>query len=259
MAKPLYCDDTGQGRPVVLLHGFPLDRRMWRPQVEALRAAYRVIVPDQRGFGNSPPFDGPPSIDRMADDVAALLDALGITEPVAVGGLSMGGYVALAFARRHPQRLRALILADTRAEPDNAEGKANRDRLIAAAAEHGVAAVLDAMLPKLLGEPTRSQRPEVVEEIRQIAAAQSVAAIQDGLRALRDRPDATPTLGAIRVPALVLVGSEDVLTPPSMAQTLAQGIRGARLQIISGAGHLANLEKPAEFNAAVRAFLDSLG
>src|SRR5439155_13636424 len=121
-------DDAGRGKPVVLLHAFPLARSMWRPQVEALRGEFRVIVPDLRGFGETGGFTGAPSVERMADDVAALLDALKVGEPVALGGLSMGGYVALAFARRHPGRLRALVLADTRAEADTADARANRDK-----------------------------------------------------------------------------------------------------------------------------------
>src|SRR5262249_15061174 len=133
MPTTLSYDDTGRGTPVVLLHGFPLSRAMWRPQVEALKDAYRVIAPDLPGFGGSAVLDGPSSVEAMADTVAYLLDHLQIREPVVLGGLSMGGYVALAFARRHPDRLRGLILADTRAEPDDAEGKANRDRMIALA------------------------------------------------------------------------------------------------------------------------------
>ncbi len=251
-------DAVGQGKPVVLLHAFPLSRVMWRPQVEALQGEYRLLVSDLRGFGGTSPFPGTPSVDAMADDVAALLRALRIAEPVAVGGLSMGGYVALAFARRHPAQLRALILADTRAEPDTPEGKANRDQTIAFAQAHSAAEVIAPMLPKLLGEGTRRLRPEVGEEVRRVAAAQSPAAIVAALQALRDRPDARPGLNAIGVPALVLVGNEDTLTPPAVAQTLAEGIPGAQLVPIAGAGHLSNLEQPAAFNEAVRSFLRGL-
>lgn len=251
-------DAVGQGKPVVLLHAFPLSRAMWRPQVEALQGECRLLVPDLRGFGGTSPFPGTPSVEAMADDVAALLRALAIVEPVVVGGLSMGGYVALAFARRHAPRLRALILADTRAEPDTPEGKANRNQTIAFAQAHSAAEVIGSMLPKLLGEETRRDRPEVAEEVRRIAAAQSPAAIVAALQALRDRPDARPGLGAVRVPTLVVVGSEDTLTPPAMAQTLAAGMAGAQLVTIAGAGHLSNLEQPAAFNEAVRSFLRGL-
>jgi pimeloyl-ACP methyl ester carboxylesterase len=250
--------DAGQGRTLVLLHGFPLDRAMWRPQLEALRDDYRVLVPSQRGFGGSEGFSGPPSLDQMADDAAGLLDALGIREPVALGGLSMGGYVALAFARRHPQRLRALLLADTRAEADSAEGRANRDKTIAFMQTHTASDLIEQMLPKLLGNTTRAQRPEVAAELRRIASAQSTSGIAAALQAMRDRPDATPGLARIAVPTLVLVGSEDTLTPLAAAQVLVAGIRGARLTVIDGAGHMSNLEQPEGFTGAMRAFLQTL-
>jgi pimeloyl-ACP methyl ester carboxylesterase len=251
-------DDVGRGRPVVLLHAFPFARSLWRPQREALQAHYRVLTPDLRGFGGSAPFAGPPSLEVMADDVAGLLDALGVREPVVLGGLSMGGYVALAFARKYAARLRGLILADTRAEADSAEGKANRDRLIAVARERGTAAVLEGMLPKLLGDATRSGRPAVVEEVRRIATAQPAEAVAAALQAMRDRPNSTALLGRIRVRTLVVVGSEDAITPPSVAEAMVHLLPDARLAIIQGAGHLANLEQPEAFTAAVESFLKAL-
>ena len=251
-------DDAGQGPPVVLLHAFPLARAMWQPQVAALESEYRLLVPDQRGFGGTSPFGEPPSLDQMADDVAGLLDARKLSEPVTLGGLSMGGYVALAFARKYPARLRALVLADTRAEADSPEGRANREQMIAFAQTHSARDVIDQLLPKLLGPETRAHRPEVVDEVRRIAVAQTPAGIIGALRAMRDRPDASPSLAHIRVPTLVLVGSDDGLTPPAAAEKLAAAIRGARLEQIPGAGHLSNLEQPERFNTAVRGFLQSL-
>lgn len=251
-------DDIGEGKPVVLLHAFPLARRMWRPQVEALRGECRLLVPDLRGFGGTGSFEEAPSVERMADDVADLLRARAVPEPVVLGGLSMGGYVALAFARRHPARLRALILADTRAEPDTSEGKASRAQTIAFAETHPVSEVINLLLPKLVSDEIRARRPEVVEEIRRIAEAQTPAAIVAALQALRDRPDARPTLGDIRVPTLVVVGSEDALTPPAVARTLVENIRDARLATLAGAGHLSNLEQAERFTEAARAFLHDL-
>jgi pimeloyl-ACP methyl ester carboxylesterase len=175
-----------------------------------------------------------------------------------VGGLSMGGYVALAFARRHPGRLRGLILADTRAEPDDEAARANRDRMIGEASQSTGAAFIETMLPRLVGAATLTQRPEIVAEVRHIAAGQVAAGIVGALKALRDRPDARPGLGAIGIPTLVIVGRDDVLTPPKVARDLADRIAGARLEEIDGAGHLSNLEQPAAFNVAVRAFLDGL-
>lgn len=250
--------DAGQGPVVVLLHGFPLCSAMWRPQMRALQDNYRVIIPDLRGFGGSSPFGASPSLEQMADDVAGLLAALKINEPVVLGGLSMGGYVALAVARKYPNRLRALVLADTRAEPDDAQGKANRDAMIAFAQANDARAVIDKMLPKLLAEHTLAARPDVVQEIRDMASAQSIEGIVGALKVLRDRPDARPGLAHIRVPALVLVGSDDALTPPAMAETLAAGIANAQLVTIPNAGHMSNLEEPAAFNTAAAAFLRQL-
>jgi pimeloyl-ACP methyl ester carboxylesterase len=169
----------------------------------------------------------------------------------------MGGYVALAFARRHADRLRGLVLADTRAEPDDEAARANRDRAIAGASQSTGAAFIETMLPRLLGASTLAARPEVVAEVRRIAEAQEAAGIVGALQALRDRPDARPSLAAIAVPTLVIVGGEDVLTPPAVARQLAGGIAGARLEEIDGAGHLSNLEQPERFTASVRAFLEA--
>jgi pimeloyl-ACP methyl ester carboxylesterase len=251
-------DDIGDGPALVLLHAFPLSRAMWRPQVEALQGDYRVIAPDLRGFGGSRAFDAAPSVETMADDVAALLDELKLPGPVVLGGLSMGGYVALAFARRHPVRLRALVLADTKADPDDAEGRANRDRLMAFASNNTARAVIDQMLPKLLGPATAAQAPQVVEEVRAIAGRQTAAGIVGALKALRDRPDANPGLTGITVPTLIVVGRDDTLTPPAKSEEMAARIPNARLVVLDGAGHLSNLEQPDRFNAALRSFLQSV-
>ena len=170
----------------------------------------------------------------------------------------MGGYAALAFARKYPDRLRGLVLADTKAEADTAEAKAGRDKMIALVRENTAAAVVEQMLPKLLGEFTRANRPDVVAEVRRIGSAQSVDGVAAALAALRDRPDATPTLPNIRVPTLVVVGAEDTLTPPDGAKKMADAIPDAKLVVIPTAGHLSNLECPAEFTTAVRMFLASL-
>lgn len=250
--------DAGNGPAVVLLHAFPLAGAMWQPQLAELQRDFRVIVPDVRGFGGSSAFADPPSVEQSATDVALLLDHLQLTTPVVVGGLSMGGYIALAFARQYPQRLRGLILADTRAEPDNAEGKGNRDKLIAFTRTHTVADVIDETMAKMVSAETRSKRPEVVAEVRRIASAQTVDGVIAALQMLRDRPDARPGLAAIQVPTLVVVGSEDAITPLAAAEVLVAGIAGAKLTEIPGAGHLSNLEQPLAFNAAVRAFLQTL-
>ena len=251
-------DDVGTGLPVVLLHAFPLDREMWAPQLSALAGAgFRGLAPDLPEFGRSTPGSEAFNIDRGADVVADFLEALGVAKAV-VGGLSMGGYVAMAFARLHPGRLRGLILADTRAAPDNTEARVKRDRLIADVHGFGPSAAVDAMLPKLLSDHTRTAHPAVVETVRRIGLRQSATGLIAGLYALRDRPDATPGLEGVTVPTLVLVGEHDAVTPPLAAARIAANVRGSELAHIPGAGHLSNIENPAAFNAAAIAFLRKL-
>ncbi|HEX4609655.1 MAG TPA: alpha/beta fold hydrolase [Urbifossiella sp.] len=247
--------DTAAGPTLLLLHAFPLDREMWRPQLAALAGAARVLAVDLPGFGRSPLPAEPWSVDTAADAVAALLDALGLTGRLVVGGLSMGGYVAMAFARRHPDRLAGLILADTRADPDDAAAKENRGKMIATARKDGAAAVVGAMVPKLLSDATRESRPDVADGVRTLGERQTADGVAAGLAALRDRPDAGPGLDALAVPTLVLVGEHDAVTPPTLAAAIAGRVYGSELVTIPGAGHLSNLENPEAFNAAVGRFL----
>jgi 3-oxoadipate enol-lactonase len=248
--------DVGHGLPVVLLHAFPLNRSMWEPQIAALFGECRCIVPDLRGFGDSPKA-GPYSIDRYADDVVELLDAIQIDRAV-IGGLSMGGYVALAIWRRHRSRVRALVLADTRAGADNAEGKQKRNDLIALAKAEGSIAIADKQITGLVGKSTREKQPELVERIRSIMAGEAPEGIAGALEAMRERPDSTDMLTTIDVPTLIVVGDEDVVTPPKEARAMHDAIPGSRLEVVTGAGHLSNLERPATFNAALSDFVGSL-
>ena len=245
---------TGSGTALLLLHAFPLGLFMWDAQVGALAAACRVVRFDARGFGGSSLGEGPLTMERIADDGAALLDHLGVEKAV-VGGCSMGGYAALAFVRRHPQRLLGLVLQDTRAGADTAEAKANRAGLAAKVLAEGSGAAVEAFLPKLLGETTRREHPDLVARVGERILAAAPEGIANALHGLAARADSRETLPAIAVPALVLVGAEDVLTPPSEAALLSAAIPRARLDVIPGAGHLANLESPAAVNAALRAFL----
>jgi pimeloyl-ACP methyl ester carboxylesterase len=247
-------DLDGQGTPLVLLHAFPYDRRMWQPQRAELAQVCRLLTPDLPGFGRSPDVPGV-TIDGMAEAVMRCLDGAGIHRPAVVGGLSMGGYVALAFARKYPDRIRGLVLADTRAEPDDDAGKANRDRAITAVKTGGAVAFVEAQLPKQLGLSTLKNKPEVVELARVIGTAQRTEGIVAALSALRDRPDARPGLTLVHVPTLILVGEDDAITPPALAETLHKGIKGSKLVCMPGAGHLSNLENPTAFNAAVKEFL----
>jgi pimeloyl-ACP methyl ester carboxylesterase len=248
----LYFADEGRGDPVVLLHAFPLDGTMWDVQRAALAQNRRVIVPDFRGFGRSGNVAPPGSLDEHADDVARILDNLGI-ERAAVAGLSMGGYIAFAMARRHPNRLARLILADTRSAPDTDEGRRGRDENIALARGEGVPSLVERLLPKLLS-PNAS--PEAVARVRALGGRQTEAGVTSALAAMRDRPDATPLLSGIAVPSLVIVGDADSISPPAEARAMAAALPNAELTVIEGAGHLANLEAPAAFTAAMRSFLD---
>jgi pimeloyl-ACP methyl ester carboxylesterase len=248
-------EDMGKGLPVVLLHAFPFDRTMWKPQARPLaEAGFRMLAPDLPEFGETTPGSEVFTIERSADVIADFLDEIAVEKAV-VGGVSMGGYIAMAFARRHPLRLSALILADTKAPPDDADAKANRDRLIADVKIGGPTAAADALLPKLFSPGTRDRRPEVIEEARSIILRQRAAAIIAALYALRDRPDAVPMLASVSVPTLVLVGEDDVVTPPAAAEQLARDIPGAEITLIPDAGHLSNLENPQAFNSAVIGFL----
>lgn len=250
-------DDEGRGRTLLLFHAFPLARWMWEAQARALAPSSRVVRMDARGFGESAPAGGALTMDAIADDGARLLDRLGIDAAV-VGGCSMGGYAAFAFARRHPGRLTGLYLQDTKAPPDTDEARANRKALAARVLAEGAAAAADSMLPKLLGETTHRDQPLLVARVREGILGARPEAIAAALAGLGAREDSRPTLPAIRVPTLVVVGEEDALTPPAEAEAIAAAIGGARLVRVPGAGHLANLEAPAAVNGALATFLASL-
>jgi len=254
----LACDVRGDGPVVLFLHAFPLDLSMWDPQAAALEGTHRVVRFDARGFGGSPAGDGLLTMERIADDAAALLDHLGASRAV-VCGLSMGGYAAFAMVRRHADRLRGLVLADTRAAADTPEARQNRSVLAEKVLKEGPSAAADAFVPKLLGATTHRERTDLVVHVREIAMRNPARGIADALAGLAARADSLPTLREIRVPTLVLCGDEDVLTPPSDAELLRRGIAGSRLEVIPRAGHLANLENPDAFNASLRRFLAELG
>jgi 3-oxoadipate enol-lactonase len=251
--------ERGLGQPVALLliHGFPLDCRMWDAQLAGLAGQARVIAPDLRGFGRSAAaLSGSLTMDQHADDLAALLDHLSIGRAV-VAGLSMGGYIAFAFWRRHRARVQALVLADTRAEADSPPAQANRDASAAKVRAAGVAAIAGDMLPRLLA-PASVANPRLAERMRTMMADQPAETIIAALGGLRDRPDSRPTLPAITVPTLVLVGAHDALTPPADAVTMAAAIPDARLVIIPAAGHMSPLENPRAVNAVLRDFLRAI-
>lgn len=251
-------DDTGAvGVPLLLIHGFPLDRTLWTAQTRALADIARVITPDLRGSGESELPSGAVSMDTYADDLNSLLDHLSVERAI-IGGLSMGGYVAFAFYRKYPRRVRALILADTRPQVDSPEARKGRDDTAALAEAQGSGAVGERLLPKMFTPQTASARPEVVNAARELMARQRVEGVVSQLRAMRDRPDSTPTLGTIQVPTLIIVGAEDVVAPPKDSEMMRDGIPGARLVVIPDAGHLSNYEQPEDFNRAMREFVKSI-
>jgi pimeloyl-ACP methyl ester carboxylesterase len=252
----LWYEESGSGLPVVFLHGWPHDHTAWTAQLSGLATHARCIAPDLRGFGRST-VAGPWSMDRYADDVVALLDALAIDRAV-ICGLSMGGYVALAIWRRHPERVRALVLVDTRATADDQEGREKRRRLIRFVESQGIDALADQQLGLMLGPATLATRPELSEALRRMMASQPAEGVTGALRAMMERPDSTGLVAGITVPTLVVGGTEDAIIPGDVLRRLAAAIPGARLEMIDGAGHLPQFERPGTFNHALGDFLESL-
>lgn len=251
-------DESGAGKSLVLIHGFPLNRLIWKAQWDGLADVAHVIAPDLRGFGESPMVEGNIVIDTYADDVREFLDARGIHEPAVICGLSMGGYIALAYQRRYPAHVAALILANTRAGPDTPEGKAGRDRNIALVKEKGASAIVEVMLPKLLAPKTFERNLALVEQVKRIMESASAAGIMAALAAMRDRPDSIPTLLEFSTPTLIIAGADDQLIPLSEAEEMKQAARNGTLVVIPEAGHLTPMEQPDAFNHAVREFLQGL-
>lgn len=246
--------DTGIGRPLVLIHGYPFNRSLWDEQVNALTHSYRVIVPDLRGFGETDASAGPATMNRMAQDVARLLDHLEISQ-AAVGGLSMGGYVTLAFYKQFPSRVRALILADTRAHADTEEAKQTRAQQAEKALTEGMAGIADAMLPKLLTPETVSKHPEIVKRVRDMMIKTKPEGAAAALQGMAEREDLTSLLSQISVPTLIMVGSEDPITPVADSEKMHQAIAGSRLVVLEKAGHVSNIEQSEQFNAELKRFL----
>jgi len=250
-------EDRGTGLPVVFLHAFPLNRTMWGAQQRALSTRYRIITVDLRGHGES---DAPLwhyTLDQAADDVRGLLDHLSIPHAVFVG-LSMGGYILFAFYRKYVGRVTGLVLADTRAQADTAEGREGRFQMAQTAYKNGAGAVADVMIPKLLNPTTVHTRPDLVQAVRTMIEGNQISGIAGDLMAMAERPDSTPLLRRIACPVQIIVGEQDIATPPSDAKLMADEIPGGRLAVIPQAAHLANLEQPEVFNRIVGSFLDDI-
>ena len=255
MTEPmeLAYEERGSGPVLAFIHGFPLDRRMWIDQLSGLAKVRRCVALDLRGNGLSTIEDKEPefSIDLLADDVARTLDEIG-ADQADICGLSMGGYVAFAFWRRHRDRVRSLILCDTKSEADSDEAKAGREKTAAMVREQGLEALWDGLGAKLLAaDPS----PEHVAKLKEMFLAQPREVIAADALAMRDRPDSTPDLAGITVPVLWIHGEQDQLMPIDGARATAEKIPGARFAAIPNGGHMAPMENPGAANAAIVEFL----
>ncbi len=249
--------EAGQGVPLVLIHGYPLSASMWAPQLRGLADVGQMVAPDLWGFADSAPV-ADATMGTYADEVRALMDEREMNRAV-ICGLSMGGYITFEFCRRYEDRVAGVILANTKATPDTAEGKAGRDQSAELARTKGVKAIIAAMLPKLLAPQTYQRNNALVLEVQGIMSQSTVEGIVSALRAMRDRPDSTPLLPWIDRPALVIGGADDQLFPRAELDRMVEGLRDAKLVFLPDAGHLSNLEQPDLFNNAVREFLKRVG
>jgi 3-oxoadipate enol-lactonase len=242
------------GLPLVFIHGFPFSLEMWEPQARAFSEKYRTLAYDLRGHGSSDAGDGQYTIDFFVDDLLALLDRLGIEKAV-LCGLSMGGYITLRTVERSPERVKGIILCNTRSESDSNEAKTRRSNTIKTVKTRGVEEFAEDFVKSIFSKVTVQSRPEIVEKIKRIILKTSPLGICGTQLALSSRTDSTPMLISINVPVLILVGEHDILTPPSAAQALHEKIAGSELHVIPGAAHMSNLENTEMFNALVEAFL----
>jgi pimeloyl-ACP methyl ester carboxylesterase len=253
---------AGRHRPVrnvVFLHAFPLQAAMWEPTLAALPDGWRAIAPDYRGFGESPMPDGDDTgaIGDIAGDLIDLLDRLQITQTAMVG-CSMGGYVLFEILRSAPRYVEAAALVSTRSGADSEEGRQNREKMIDLVIREGAEGVAADMVPRLLGETARNDRPDLTRHVRNLVVDNTREGIKTALRAMRDRPDSTPLVGKIDVPALVVHGAEDTLIPPAEAERMHKAMRNAQLELIPFSGHLPNLEQSGAFDAILWKFLNRL-
>lgn len=249
--------DEGSGMPVIFIHAFPLDQRMWDEQVEALRDRCRVITFDVRGLGRSVSGEAETTISGMAADARGLMNWLSIDGAVIVG-LSMGGYIAMAFYRDYPESVRALVLSNTRATADTDEGRERRMKSAERAEREGASAIADDMTPVAFASATLETRPDIVRRMRRMIEENSPRGLAAAQRAMALRRDSTDLVSRIDFPVLIIAGSDDKLTPVAEMESLSRLIPTARLEVIQSAGHLSNLEQPAEFNRLLKDFFESL-
>lgn len=249
-----FVQEQGRGTPLILLHGFPLDHRMWQAQIDALSENYRFITPDLRGMGQSDVPVSNMSIDNYADDILTLMDKMGI-QKAALGGFSMGGYVAFALIRKAPKRFTALILANTRPEADGQEARRNRMNMAVSLYDKGSAAARDAMLPKLLTELSKQEQPKLVDTLSTVMESMPAEGLVHACLAMAFREDAVDLLSSISVPTLVIAGEQDPIAPPDVMKKMADRITGASFHVIPAASHLTPMEKPEAFSALLDDFM----
>ncbi len=247
---------AGHGEPILLVHGFPLSHRMWHGQISHLGQSFRLIAPDLRGFGLSDPHVGDTLLmDELADDLAGLLDAMGISQPVTYCGLSMGGYVAWSFVRRHRERLARLILCDTLAAGDSPEKVEGRLTSAQRAEREGTMPIVEAMMPLMLAERTLNHCPDLTESLREIMVKTRPETVAAALRGMAARPDSRELLPTVNCPSLLICGEEDAISPPEAMEIMAEAMPDARLICIPEAGHMAPMERPVIVNGAIRVFM----
>ncbi len=247
--------DVGSGIPLLLVHGFPLDHSMWRYQIEEFAPHCRVIAPDLRGFGKSGVTPGTVTMEKLADDLIALLDALHIQDRVIFCGLSMGGYVGWQFARKYQDRLLALVACDTRVAADTSDQAANRRQLAERVMSEGPGVAADAMLPKLFSPAAHQHRPELIEQTRQVIVANHPQGIAATLGGMAVRADVTDLLPQIEVPTLVVVGELDEISTPDEMEAIAEALPNSAWVVVPGAGHMSPLENPEVFNKALAGYI----
>jgi pimeloyl-ACP methyl ester carboxylesterase len=251
-------EKAGKGVPIIFVHGFPLNHKLWEPQLSGLKENIEVIAPDLPGHGKSEARSGAYLMNLVADDIKGFIDALGITIPVVVCGLSLGGYMLGQFYQKYGKRLSGLIFTATRASPDTEEARLNRDRLVTLARQSGPQAVVEDVLPKFMSPKTYQYRPELVDKVREIMLTTSLDGVVGDLLGMRARPDTHDLLSKVNLPALVIHGTDDQLIPLSEGERIRDTIPGARMRVIPDAGHLPNLEQPELFNQAVVDFIQQL-
>ena len=253
----IFYEIRGNGPPVVLLHPFPCHHEFWNPVAAALESRYRLILPDLRGHGDSEIGEGPALMRKHAGDVARVLDAAGIGKAAFIG-CSIGGYVLFEFWRRFRARVTSLVLCDTRPQPDTAEARANRFKAADAVLEQGTEPFIESMIPKLLGRTTLAARPDLVDGARAMMRKMSAENISMVQRGMAERPDSAADLKTIKVPTLIAIGEEDLLSTPADGELMRQNIAGSQLKVIPKAGHYAAWEQPEAVGMVLRQFLDSV-